>query len=177
MKDAYLGIGYYTLTSKRSILYIIQQIQVLNILNMVYTVLVFSSKCSLFQNSNVFGSCIIHILYTGCAKIKKNSGAKSLIKHKVYPSTCKPASLLSSSQSFRNHHHNSSSSCASSFAYLFRHRVYNIVGFKFFIKSSARSITVSNTTCYCNPTFLLLVLITSVRQNDLSFQVPLNLCI
>jgi len=25
----------------------------------------------LFQNSNVFGSCIIHILYTGCAKIKK----------------------------------------------------------------------------------------------------------
>ena len=31
----------------------------------------FSSKCSLFHNSNVFGSCIIHILYTGCAKIKK----------------------------------------------------------------------------------------------------------
>jgi len=27
-----------------------------------------------------FGSCIIHILYTGCAKIKKNnSGAKRLI--------------------------------------------------------------------------------------------------
>jgi len=25
----------------------------------------------LFHNSNVFGSCIIHILYTGCAKIKK----------------------------------------------------------------------------------------------------------
>ena len=23
------------------------------------------------HNSNVFGSCIIHILYTGCAKIKK----------------------------------------------------------------------------------------------------------
>jgi len=31
----------------------------------------FSSKCSLFHNSNVFGSCIIHIIYTGCAKIKK----------------------------------------------------------------------------------------------------------
>jgi hypothetical protein len=30
-----------------------------------------SSKCSLFHNSNVFGSRIIHILYTGCAKIKK----------------------------------------------------------------------------------------------------------
>ena len=40
----------------------------------------FSSKCSLFHNSNVFGSCIIHILYTGCNEIKKNnSGAKSLI--------------------------------------------------------------------------------------------------
>ena len=29
-----------------------------------------SSKCSLFHNSNVFGPCIIHILYTECAKIK-----------------------------------------------------------------------------------------------------------
>ena len=37
---------------------------------MVYTLRLFSSKCSLFHNSNVFGS-IIHILYTGCAKIKK----------------------------------------------------------------------------------------------------------
>ena len=39
----------------------------------------FSSKCSLFHNANLFGSCIIHILYTGCAEIKKNnSGAKGL---------------------------------------------------------------------------------------------------
>jgi len=39
----------------------------------------FSSKCSLFHNSNVFGYCIIHILYTGCVKIKKNnSDAKRL---------------------------------------------------------------------------------------------------
>ena len=39
----------------------------------------FSSKCSLFHKSNVFGSCIIHILYRGCAKIKRNnSGAKRL---------------------------------------------------------------------------------------------------
>ena len=30
----------------------------------------FSSKCSLFHNSNVFGSCIILILNTGYAKIK-----------------------------------------------------------------------------------------------------------
>jgi len=25
----------------------------------------------LFHNANLFGFCIIHILYTGCAKIKK----------------------------------------------------------------------------------------------------------
>ena len=36
-------------------------------------------KCSLFHNSNIFGSCIIHILYTGCAKIKiNNSSAKKV---------------------------------------------------------------------------------------------------
>ena len=52
---------------------------------MVYTLSFFSSKCSLFHYSNVFGSCIIHILYTGCAKIKKsNSGAKRLIDTVVF---------------------------------------------------------------------------------------------
>ena len=58
------------LTSKRCILYIfIQQIYVLNILNMLYTLRFFSSsKCSLFRNANFFGSCIIHILYTGVLK-------------------------------------------------------------------------------------------------------------
>jgi hypothetical protein len=30
----------------------------------------FSSKCRLFHNATFFGSCIIHILHTGCAKIK-----------------------------------------------------------------------------------------------------------
>ena len=40
----------------------------------------FSLKWSLFHNSNLFGPCIIHILYTVCAKIKKsNSGPKRLI--------------------------------------------------------------------------------------------------
>ena len=39
---------------------------------MIYIICFFSfSKYSLFHNSNVFGSCIIHILHTGCAKIKK----------------------------------------------------------------------------------------------------------
>jgi len=36
----------------------------------------------LFHNSKVFSSCIIQILYTGCAKIKKNnSGTKRLNAH------------------------------------------------------------------------------------------------
>jgi len=59
-----------------------------------------SSKCSLFHKSNVFGSCIIHILYTGCAKIKKNnSGAKRLIHtlNQLYPlQPSQPISLKSS---------------------------------------------------------------------------------
>ena len=46
---------------------------------MLYTLRFFPSKCSLFHNANLFGSCIIHILYRGCAKIKKNnSGTKGL---------------------------------------------------------------------------------------------------
>ena len=43
----------------------------MNILNMVHALRFFSSKCSFFHNCNVFGSCIIHILYTRRAKIKK----------------------------------------------------------------------------------------------------------
>ena len=46
---------------------------------MLYTLRFFSSKCSLSHNANLFGSCIIHILYTGCVKLKKNnSGAEGL---------------------------------------------------------------------------------------------------
>jgi len=60
-----------TLTSKVVFYILLQQIHVLNILNVVYNLRLLSSKCSLFHNSNLFGSCIIHILYTGCAKIKK----------------------------------------------------------------------------------------------------------
>ena len=73
------------LTSKVAFYTFIQQIYVLNILNMVYILGFFSSKCSLFHNSNVFGSCIIHILYTGCAKIKKNnSDAERLKRYSIY---------------------------------------------------------------------------------------------
>ena len=57
-------------TSKVAFYIFIQQIYVLNILNMVYPLRFFPpSKCSLFHNSNVFGFCLIHILYTECAKI------------------------------------------------------------------------------------------------------------
>ena len=52
---------------------------------MLYTLRFFSSKCSLFHNANLFGSCIIQILYTACAKIKKkkNFSAKGLKEHSV----------------------------------------------------------------------------------------------
>ena len=42
---------------------LIQHIQVPNILKMVYTLRFSSSKCTFFHNSNIFGSCIIQILY------------------------------------------------------------------------------------------------------------------
>jgi len=46
---------------------------------MLHTLLFFSPKCRLFHNSTFFGSCVIHILYTECAKIKKKkSSAKGL---------------------------------------------------------------------------------------------------
>ena len=67
------------LTSKRCILYIYStNIGTEYFKHALYYPFFFSSKCSLFYNTNLFGSCIIHILYTGCAKIKKknnNSGA------------------------------------------------------------------------------------------------------
>jgi len=68
------------LTSKRCILYIYStNIGAEYFKHGIYSPFFFSSKCSLFHNSNIFGSCIIHILYTGSAKIKKNnSGAKRL---------------------------------------------------------------------------------------------------
>jgi hypothetical protein len=40
---------------------------------MVYTLRFFFSKVSFFHNSNVFGSCIIHILHTGVLKLKENN--------------------------------------------------------------------------------------------------------
>ena len=69
------------LTSKRFILYIYStNIGTEYFKHALYSPFFFSSECSLFHNANMFGSCIIHILYTECAEIKKknNSGAKRL---------------------------------------------------------------------------------------------------
>ena len=69
------------LTSKRYILYIYStNVGTEYFKHAIYSPFLFSSKCSLFHNANLFGSCIIHILYTECAEIKKrnNSGAKEL---------------------------------------------------------------------------------------------------
>jgi len=67
--DHYNGLTA-PLTSKRCILYIYStNIDTEYFKHGIYYPLFFSSKCSLFHNSNVFGSCIIHILYTGCDKI------------------------------------------------------------------------------------------------------------
>jgi hypothetical protein len=60
------------LTSKRFILYICStKIGTEYFKHGIYYPFFSSSKCSLLHNSNVFGSSVIHILYTECAKIKK----------------------------------------------------------------------------------------------------------
>ena len=80
--DPYMG-RTAPLTSKRCILYIYStNIGTEYFKHALYSPFFLSSKCSLFHNANLFGSCIIHILYTVCAEIKKNnnnSGAKGLI--------------------------------------------------------------------------------------------------
>ena len=53
----------------------------MKILNTVYTVRFFpSSKCSLLDNSNVFGSCISHIFYIYSTNI-----GTEYFKHGIYP--------------------------------------------------------------------------------------------
>ena len=68
------------LTSKRCILYIYSTNTGTEYFKHgIYSPFFFLFKMQ-FHNSNVFGSCFIHILYTVYAKIKKknNSGAKRL---------------------------------------------------------------------------------------------------
>ena len=61
------------LTSKRCILYIYStNVGTEYFKHVLYSPFFFSSKCSLFHNANLFGSCIIHILHTRCTEIKKS---------------------------------------------------------------------------------------------------------
>ena len=61
-----------SLTSKLCILYIYStNIGTEYFKHGVYSPFFPSSTCILFHNSNVFGSCIIHNLYTGVLKLKK----------------------------------------------------------------------------------------------------------
>jgi len=61
------------LTSKRCILYIYStNIGTEYFKHGIHSPFFFlSSKCSLFHNSKIFGSCIVHILYTDVLKLKK----------------------------------------------------------------------------------------------------------
>ena len=69
--DPYMG-RTAMLTYKRCILYIYStNIGTEYFKHALHSPFFFSSKCSLFHNANLFGSCIIHILYAGWAKIKK----------------------------------------------------------------------------------------------------------
>ena len=78
-KDPYMG-RTAPLTSKRCIYS--TNIGTECFKHALYSPFFLSSKCSLFHNANLFGSCVIHILYTGCVKIKENnSGSKGLSRN------------------------------------------------------------------------------------------------
>jgi hypothetical protein len=68
------------LPSKQPILYIFSTNISTDFLKAVaQTLFFFFSKCHLFHNATSFGSCIIRILHTGCAKTSMpNFGAKRL---------------------------------------------------------------------------------------------------
>ena len=73
------------LTSKRCILYIYSTNIGTEFFKHVINSPFFSSlNCSLFHNCNLYGSCIIHILYTGVLKLKHNSSAKRLSKEERF---------------------------------------------------------------------------------------------
>ena len=85
-KDHYIG-RTAPLNSKRCILYIYSTNTGTEYFKYVYALRFFylSSKCSLFHNSNIFGSRFIHILYTEYAKIKKNNSDAKRLKPGVFP--------------------------------------------------------------------------------------------
>jgi hypothetical protein len=59
------------LTSRCCILNIYSTNDLLNILNMLHNLRYSPSKCRLFHNALVFGSCVIHISNTGVLKFKR----------------------------------------------------------------------------------------------------------
>ena len=70
-KDLYMS-STAQLTSKHCVLYIYSaNVGTEYFKHALYSPVFFSPKCSLFHNANLFGSCIIHILHTGCAEIKR----------------------------------------------------------------------------------------------------------
>ena len=52
----------------------------MNILNVLYNLHFFFSKCRLFHKATLFGFCITHILNTGCAKIWKKKSGRQKVK-------------------------------------------------------------------------------------------------
>ena len=79
--DPYMG-RTAPLTSKRCVSYIYSTNTGIEYFkHAVYSPFFSLQNTVLFHNANLFGSCIIHIVYTGCAKFQKNnSGAKGLIR-------------------------------------------------------------------------------------------------
>jgi hypothetical protein len=67
-RTSYIKDGRTTTLQMLHFIYIFQQIYVLSILNMLHT-LRFSLQSAVYFIMLLFGSCIIHILHTECAKI------------------------------------------------------------------------------------------------------------
>ena len=68
-------LSYRPVTSKVAFYIFIQQYEYFK--HVIYPpFFFFFSECSLFHNSNAFGSCIIHILIAGVLKLKTNLAPK-----------------------------------------------------------------------------------------------------
>jgi hypothetical protein len=124
---------------------------------MVYTLRFFSSSmCSLFHNSNVFGSCIIHILYINSTNI-----GTEYFKHGVYSPFffCSKCSLFHNSNVF--------GACIIHILYInstnigteyFKHGVYSLFH------------SLQNAVCFIILTYLVPVLFTFYIHGVLKFK-------
>ena len=123
---------------------------------MVYTLRFFSSKFSLFHNSNIFGSCIIHILYIHSTNIGTEH-----FKHGIY------SPFFFSSKCSLFHNSNIFGSCIIHILYIlstnigteyFKHGIYSPF---FFLQ---------NAVCFIILTYLVPVLFTFYLQNVPKFK-------